>query len=96
MKPTAITCRAQQAHQLSLAAGALLPNVRNIANIAAAAWGKEALAADKRDLRTAQRHQEAASVSLGLHLELPNENDRRFSENPDRSFIAADADTMRD
>lgn len=88
MKPTAIICRAQQARQLTLAADAVLPNVRDIANIAAAAWGKEALAADKRDRRTAQRHHDMASTSLGLHLELPSDDDRRFSENPDRGFSA--------
>ncbi|MCP3733056.1 hypothetical protein M9978_21855 [Sphingomonas sp. MG17] len=86
MKPTAITCRAQQAHHLALAAAAVLPNVRGIATLAAAAWGKEALDADKRDTRAALRKQGVEEAALALRLELPAQDDRRFSENPDRGF----------
>jgi hypothetical protein len=89
MKPTAATCRAQQAHQLVLASNTALPNVRNIATVAAAAWAREALAADKRDERATCRKQDAADVVL--RLELPGHQDRGFSENPDRGFADADA-----
>jgi hypothetical protein len=93
MKPAAITCRAQQAHHLALAASATLPNVRNIATLAAAAWAKEALDADKRDLRTALRKQEIDRAALSQRPDLPREDDRRFSENPDRGF--ADREEVR-
>lgn len=86
MKPTAIMCRAQQARQLTLAANAVLPNVRNIATTAAAAWAKEALDADKRDKRTALRKEGAEGAAPALRLDLPGPDDRRFSENPDRGF----------
>lgn len=89
MKPTAIMCRAQQAHQLILAANAVLPNARDIAATAAAAWGKEALVADKRDKRMALRQQGAKKAAMAL--DLTSNRDRGFSENPDRGF----ADTGR-
>jgi hypothetical protein len=91
MKPTAIMCRAQQARQLTLAANAVLPNVRDIATTAAAAWAKEALDADKRDKRTAVRQQDARDAAVAL--ELTTYADRGFSENPDRGF--ADAGNVR-
>jgi hypothetical protein len=86
MKPTAIMCRAQQAHQLTLAANAVLPNVRDIATNAAAAWAKEALDAEKRDKRTALRQQVAMDAAMAFELAAHN---RSFSENPDRGFADA-------
>ena len=47
MQPSVTMCRAQEAHQRSLAANAVLPNVRAIATLAAAAWAKEAAAASE-------------------------------------------------
>ncbi|MFS2108079.1 hypothetical protein [Sphingomonas sp. 67-41] len=84
MQPTAIMCRAQQARQLTLAANAVLPNVRAIATTAAAAWAKEALDADKRDKRAAVRQQGATDAAKAL--ELVAHKDRGLSENPDRGF----------
>ncbi|NML04167.1 hypothetical protein [Sphingomonas sp. G-3-2-10] len=91
MKPTAIMCRAQQTRQLALAANAVLPNVRDIATTAAAAWAKEALDADKRDKRTALRQQGVMDAAMAL--ELIASKDRGFSENPDRGF--ADTGNVR-
>lgn len=87
MQLTAIMCRAQQARQLTIAANAVLPNVRVIATTAAAAWAKEALGADKRDKRAAVRQQGA------MELELVARKDSGFSENPDLGF--ADAGNVR-
>lgn len=86
MKPTAIMCRAQQARQLTLAADAVLPNVRVIAARAAAAWAKEALAAEKRDERLARGRMEMVGAAPALLREAPSQHDRAFSENPDRGF----------
>jgi hypothetical protein len=88
MHPTAFTCRAQEARQRQQATDALLPNVRGVAFIAAAAWRKEALAAEKR---------EAREIATRLHriesrLERSTE-DRDLSENPDRGF--ADRPVLR-
>jgi len=83
MQPTAIMCRAQQARQLTLAANAVLPNVRAIATTAAAAWAKEALDADKRDKRAAVRQ---GATDAAKALELVAHKDRGLSENPDRGF----------
>lgn len=87
MQPSSILCRAQQARQHDLAAGTTLVNVRRVATLAAAAWAKEALAADKREQRTANR-KHVAEAAASLHLELPRPEDRAFSENPDRGFAA--------
>lgn len=91
MKPTAIMCRAQQARHLTLATNAALPNVRDIATAAAAAWAREAIDADKRDKRTALRQQSALGAAIAL--EMVATEDRSFSENPDRGF--ADAGNVR-
>lgn len=79
MQPTLAMCRAQEARQLKHAADAPLTNVRNIAVLAAAAWAKEALAAQRREERRARRDQE-------LLYAAPQLEDRIFSENPDRGF----------
>jgi hypothetical protein len=74
MTPSSILCRAQEAQQRARAAATTLNNVRDQAMIAAAAWNKEALAADRREARKA------------LRLAVPGEDERAFSENPDRGF----------
>ena len=51
MYPSSTLCRAQEAHQKSVADGATLENVRVVALRAAAVWGQEAVAAEKRESR---------------------------------------------
>jgi hypothetical protein len=51
MQLTAQHCREQQAIQLALADSEALETRKNIALIAAAAWGKEAVDATKREAR---------------------------------------------
>jgi len=88
MQPTAFTCRAQEARQRQLATDAPLPNVRDVAFIAAAAWQKEALAAEKREAREAATRLHRIGASLERTTE-----DRGLSENPDRGF--ADRPVLR-
>ena len=79
MQLSSTLCRAQEAHHRSRAAGAALENVRTIATSAAAAWGLEALSAERREARSLAR--------TTAMLVAPGEDDeRRFSENPDRGF----------
>ena len=73
MRPSSILCRAQEARQHALAAGSTLINVKSVANLAAAAWAKEALLAEGRERRLLHR------LENGLE-------ERSFSENPDRGF----------
>ena len=89
MQPSVTMCRAQEAHQRSLAANAVLPNVRAIATLAAAAWAKEAAAAEKREARTT-RTKQIRMEGIVLHLELHGCDDRAFSENPDRGHAETD------
>ncbi|MHA6721182.1 hypothetical protein ACX40Y_17245 [Sphingomonas sp. RS6] len=84
MQPTAITCRAQEARQRQLAANASLPNVRDIAFVAAAAWEKEALAAEKREARDRETRRRRGEANLGRATS--PFDDRTLSENPDRGF----------
>lgn len=78
MQLTSTMCRSQQTRQLDLAADATLPNVKGIAMLAAAAWAKEAVAAERRELRHAAVRMSLPAISLA--------DDRAFSENPDRGF----------
>ena len=80
MRPSSILCRAQEARQHALAAGSTLINVRTVANLAAAAWAKEAVLAEGRERRLLRREES------GLAPELELDDDPSFSENPDRSF----------
>ena len=81
MQLSSALCRAQEAHHRTRAAGAELENVRNIANSAAAAWGLEALSAERREARNTAR----ATATLAA-AETGEDRERRFSENPDRGF----------
>jgi hypothetical protein len=87
MQPSSIFCRAQEARQHAVAMSSELANTRGIATIAAAAWAKEALAAEKREERFVRK-----SLSEGAALPLGplSRDDRSFSENPDRGFAEAD------
>jgi len=79
-------CRTQEARQRAIAAASSLENVKAIANAAAAAWAKEALAADLREDRkshAAELRRQAISDSNILGVEaLP-------SENPDRGLAVS-------
>ncbi|OAN67096.1 hypothetical protein [Sphingomonas sp. TDK1] len=88
MQPTAFTCRAQEARQRQLATDALLPNVRDVAFIAAAAWQKEALAAEKREAREIATRLQRIEARVERAAE-----DRGLSENPDRGL--ADLPVLR-
>lgn len=83
MSPTYEMCRTQEARQQAIADNATLDNTRVIATRAAAAWGKEALAAAKREKRVTDRKAAAEDVPDD---DLPSTEDRAFSENPDRGF----------
>ena len=84
MQPSSTLCRVQEAHQRGLAASATLANVRGVANLAAAAWAKEAIAAERREARLSRAKSIAAAPQIAL--ETPRPDDRPFSENPDRGF----------
>ena len=88
MKPSSTLCRTQEARQHALAAGTNLANVKAIAMMAAAAWAKEALIADKREQRLTLSRPVAAP-SAGTGIEPPRPYDHSFSENPDRGFADA-------
>lgn len=79
MQPTLSMCRAQETRQLAVAAGATLANVKGIATLAAAAWAKEAVAAERREARQADKLHDAA-------IALPLTSDWQLSENPDRGW----------
>jgi len=78
MQISSVFCRAQQASQQQLAVESLLGNVRAIATSAAAAWGVEAISAERREARLTKRMAEAAALIATT--------DRSLSENPDRGF----------
>lgn len=85
MRPSSILCRAQEARQHAVAAGSTLSNVRGVAKLAAAAWGKEAVLAEGRERRMLRR-QAMNENSMELSAESPHAEDLSFSENPDRGF----------
>jgi len=72
-------CRAQQADHTERALESRLSNVRAIASSAAAAWGVEALAAERREYHLIRRQADAAAM-------LSLVEDRALSENPDLVF----------
>ncbi len=79
MQPTSQLCRTQEAHHLARAAGATLDNIRAVATQAAAAWGKEAADAERREQRQARARLIAAAAS---HDEI------RPEENSDSDFAS--------
>lgn len=82
MQLSSILCRAQEAHHHAVARATTLDNVRLVANVAAAAWAKEGVAAGVRENRKL-----SSKGFAEAHL-LPNEapaaDHRWLSENPDR------------
>jgi hypothetical protein len=85
MNLSPILCRAQEAHHRSRAASTLLANVRIIAEDAATAWSKEAVAAEQRGRR--QERIDAFVAKGQKQRKLSREqHDKLLSENPDRGF----------
>ncbi|MET0310232.1 MAG: hypothetical protein ABW023_16120 [Sphingomonas sp.] len=85
MQLSSVLCRAQESRQNALAAGTTLSNVKSVATLAAAAWAKEALAAEKREQRLTRR-QSMAEPAPELHSAMPRPQDPPFSENPDQGL----------
>lgn len=85
MELSSTLCRVQEAYQQDRAAKAVLENVRTVAGKAAKAWGLEALAAERREARRERTRVIAEMAALQKHR-FPEEEDRLFSENPDRGF----------
>jgi hypothetical protein len=84
MELSSIMCRAQEDFHRNRATNASLENVRSIAVKASAAWGNEALAAERREARRDRVR------TLASQMPHPaNEEDREHSENPDRGFADA-------
>ena len=83
MQPSLTLCRAQEAHQLALASSAVLDNVRRVANAAAAAWAKEGKIAEGREGRRLR-----SLEALALAAKAAEDEDRSFSENPDRGYAS--------
>ena len=81
MQHSSAFCQAQQAHHIQRASESALTNVRSIAARAAAAWGVEAMSAERREERDAKRRDEARAQSALAA-------DNSFSENPDRGFAS--------
>jgi hypothetical protein len=84
MVPSSTLCRAQETLHRHRAANTTLENVRLVATSAAAAWAKEATAAESREARQLRAHA-AASAHEALKR-APADNDLLPSENPDRGL----------
>lgn len=88
MYPSSTLCRAQEEFHRERALASTLANVRAVAESAAAAWGQEAILAEKREAR-GLRTREVADLMAARKLEEAAEaRDRGLSENPDRGFEA--------
>ena len=87
MYPSSTLCRTQESFHRERAASTTLENVRAIAAGAAAAWGMEAVAAEKREARGAKTRA-TAELLLAEKAEAAAAREQGFSENPDRGFEA--------
>jgi hypothetical protein len=85
MTPSSALCRAQESLHRRRAAGTTLENVRSVSIGAAAAWAKEALAAESREARQVRVRAVANAKSL-MSTACAEQNDFSASENPDRGF----------
>ena len=83
MIPSSALCRAQEDLHLRRAASTTLENVRLVSTSAATAWAKEAMAAEAREARQL-RQMPAAEASPATMAGPVAQDDRSFSENPDR------------
>jgi hypothetical protein len=84
MYPSSNLCRSQEEFHRERAASTTLENVRAISADAAAAWGLEAVAAEKREARGAKTRA-IAGLMAARNLSA-KEAERQFSENPYREF----------
>jgi len=75
MQLSSTTCLTQQARQDALALSAPLANTRQIATLAAIAWAKEAVHAEKREARSLRREAEVAGPGLPLSDDLSFDDD---------------------
>ncbi|APL93469.1 hypothetical protein AI27_11705 [Sphingomonas sp. BHC-A] len=82
MQLSSILCRAQEAHHHAVARATTLDNVRKVANVAAAAWAKEGVAAGLRENR--KLSSKGFAEAHLLPKEPPAADHRGRSENPDR------------
>jgi hypothetical protein len=90
MVPSSILCRAQESLNLRKAADTVLDNVRRVATEAAAAWGKEAIAAERREERQVKVRAVAdAAGTRRAGTAAPDE--MAVSENPDRGHATDDS-----
>jgi hypothetical protein len=85
MVPSSALCRSQESLHLRRAANTQLDNVRAVAVDAAAAWGKEAVAAERREGRQAEVRL-STKAAAARKADLDASNDLLLSENPDRGF----------
>ncbi|MFA5970032.1 MAG: hypothetical protein WC816_12430 [Sphingomonas sp.] len=86
MQPSSILCRAQEASQRSRAAAATLENIRAQANLAATAWAREAVCAERREARMLRLHRPAVQPACEILPKFSAEEEMAFSENPDMDF----------
>ena len=87
MYPSSTLCRTQEEFHRARAAAATLDNVRAISEGAAAAWGHEAVAAEKREARGLRTRAVAELIAV-QKAEAAEVRERGFSENPDRGYEA--------
>jgi len=87
MYPSSTLCRTQESFHRDRAASTTLANVRAISEGAAAAWGQEAAAAEKREARGV-RTRAAADLIMAEKAEAAAARERDFSETPDLEFEA--------
>ncbi len=85
MYPSSTLCRSQEEFHRERAASTSLENVRAISAGAAAAWGLEAILAEKREARGARTR--AITDLMAVRNLSAREAERQFSENPDREFV---------
>jgi hypothetical protein len=88
MIPSSVLCRTQEDLHRRRAADTSLENVRLVANNAAAAWAKEAIAAEHRERRQT-RVREFAEAANALKVDLDGGDDLLPNENPDRGLSAS-------
>lgn len=85
MIPSSALCRAQESLHRRRAADTTLENVRSVSISAAAAWAKEAQAAESREARQL-RVQAVANAKSLMSEACALQSDFSVSENPDRGF----------
>lgn len=86
MVPSSAFCRAQEDLHLRRAADATLDNVRRVATGAAAAWSKEAVAAEQREARQARLKANAAVAEQAVAAEAERRDAMTANENPDHGL----------